>query len=364
VLSLPLWWETYLTAVPRWYRWASAGFALVGLYATWNGLAHGYPGALKGLVFVVYPLASGPCAAWIRVHEGYWRRILVAAVVATPVGLFVLMLTDPTAVIAAAYGFYLAGLVALAASWRHDARRWALVAVACTGPLLLISASRRGPILALLVTLVVAQIASRRLASLSVRPLVIACALGVGTLVLAVGVTGVAPSRLPLVGTTVQRTSQSVGNPSEESAANVAFRFDLWRYSMESALHHGFWSGTGFGRPFDFRFRTVDYSTVDTGGPHNSFVGVFYFMGVPAGLGFIAMVVGAFRAARRKRRPDELGPLQLAWLAAAVVTMFTNVALEAPYIAGPIWILLGWSVLAAKTDDREPTEVRQAALHG
>lgn len=362
-LSLPLWWKAYLTAVPRWYRWASAGFALVALVALNTGFAQGYPDALKGLVFVVYPLASGPCAAWISVHTRYWRRIAVAAAVAAPVGLLILTVTDPTAVIPAAYGFYLAGLVALAASWRPTAGRWALVAAACVGPVLLIATSRRGPTLTLIVVVVVALIASRRMASRPVRPLVIACTLGIAALTFVFGFVGVAPSRLPVVGTTVQRTSQSVGDQGGESEANVAFRFDLWRYSMESALHDGFWVGTGFGRPFDFRFRTVDYRTVATGGPHNSFVGVFYYMGVPAGLGFIAIVVAAFRSVGRRRDP-ELAPIQLALLAGAVTTLLTNVALEAPYIGGPLWILIAWSVLARPARVPGPAERRRLAHHG
>jgi len=361
-LSAPLWWETYLSAVPRWYRWASAGFAVLGLFATWNGLAHGYPGALKGLVFFLYPLVSGPCAAWIRVHPTRWQAIAIAAAVAAPIGLIILTVADSTSVIAAAYGFYLAGLVALAATRRPGRGRWIVVLAACVGPLVLVATSRRGPILSLLVAMVVALVASRRMASLSIRPIVISCALGVAAIVFAVVVVGVAPSRLPVFGSAVRRTTQSVGTTGGESEANVAFRFDLWRYSMQTAVHDGFWLGTGFGRPFDFRFRSVDYLTVDTGGPHNSFVGVFYYMGIPAGLGFIAMMVAAFRSVSR-RRSLQVAPIQLALLAAAVVTMSTNVALEAPYIGGPIWILIGWSVLSPPAEETETTEVRHVALH-
>lgn len=363
VLSLPLWWETYLTAVPRWYRRASAGFAVLGLVATWNGLARGYPGALKGLVLVVYPLASGPCAAWIRVHEPGWRRIAVAAAFASPVGLLILTVNDPTAVIAAAYGFYLAGLVALAASWRPASGRWLLVAAACAGPVLLLGTGRRGPALSLVVAFLVAVIASRWMASRPVRPLVTVGVLATAVLIAVIGVVEVAPSRLPVVGTALRRATESVGEQGGASEANVAFRFDLWRHSMQTALHEGFWVGTGFGRPFDFRFRSVDYRTVDTGGPHNSFVGVFYFMGFPAGLGFIAIVVAAFRAAARKGGPAQVQAVQLALLAAAVVTMLTNVALEAPYIGGPIWILLGWSLLNRPAQTHPPTALRPAAVH-
>ncbi len=363
VLSVPLWWEAYLRAVPRWYRWASAGFAAVGLLATWNGLAHGYPGALKGLVFVVYPLVSGPCAAWIRVNGAPWRAIALAAAVAAPIGLLVLTLTDSSTVIPAAYGFYLAGLVGLAVTARPGNGRWILVTLACLGPVLLLGTGRRGPALALIVAFVVALMASRRMAARTVRPVVIACILGAAMLMVAIGVGGVAPSRLPVVGDAVRRTSASVGSPTGESEANVAFRFDLWQYSMETAVHDGFWLGTGFGRPFDFRFRAVDYRTVDTGGPHNSFVGVFYYMGIPAGLAFIALIVAAFRSAGRRGGSPQVAPVQLALLAAGVVTMFTNVALEAPYIGGPIWILIAWCVLAPPTEAPEPTEIRHAARH-
>ncbi len=362
-LSLPDWWNSYLVAVPRWYRWGSATLAIFGLSATWNGLTHGYPGALKGLVFVIYPLASGPCAAWIRVHDASWERIVISATMAAPIGLLVLTLIDSAEVIPAAYGFYLGGLIAFAATRSPGTRRWVLVTAAFIGPMLLLGTGRRGPILALIVTLLVAQIALRRMAGRSVRPLVIACAMGAGIILFAVGVAGVAPSHLPVVGMEVQRASSSFGAPGPEAEANVSFRLDLWQYSMTTALHHGFWFGTGFGRPFDFRFRSVDYRTVDTGGPHNSFIGVFYYLGVPAGLGFIAIVVGAFWSAAKNRSSDRRGAVQVAWLAAAVVTMFTNVALEGPYIGGPIWILIGWCVLARRAEVPEPTEAHHAALH-
>ncbi|MDQ6879827.1 MAG: O-antigen ligase family protein, partial [Candidatus Dormibacteraeota bacterium] len=363
VVSFPLWWSAYLDAVPRWYRLASAGFALLGLVATYNGLGHGYQGAMKGLIFVVYPLASAPCAAWIRVHGAQWRGILLAAAVASPLGLLVLTLANSSEGIAAAYGFYLAGLVALAVVWPQGLGRRVLIVAAYLGPVLLVGSSRRGPILTIVVALVVSQIARRQMPWRTVRPFVVGCAAGLAVLAFVMGISGSTPDHLPLVGTTVQRSTHSFGSPGPESEANVAFRFDLWRYSMETTLHHGFWLGTGFGRPFDFRFRNVDYRTVDTGGPHNSFVGVFYFMGVPAGLAFIAIVVAAFRSAGRRRDSPQLAAFQLAWLAAAVATMFTNVALEAPYIGGPIWILIAWSLLSRETADPESAGQRRDALH-
>jgi len=366
-LSLPLWWETYRTAVPLWYRRASAGFAVVGLFATWNGMAHGYPGALKGLVFVVYPLASGPAAAWMRVHERRWRRIVVVAALAAPVGLLILTTTDPTDVIPAAYGFYLAGLLAVAASQPPGTARRILVSAAGAGALLLVATGSRGPLLTLVVATLVGQIAWRRRSSRTVRPLVLGGAMALAVVVAAIALGGLDSSRLPIVGTAVGRATSSFASSGPEAeagaGANVAFRLDLWQYSMDTAVHDGFLLGTGFGRPFDFRFNNVDFSTVDTGGPHNSFVGVFYYMGVPAGLAFIALIVVAFRRAGRRDASPQLATLQLTWLAAAVVTMFTNVALEGPYIGGPIWLLIGWCILNPVVEAHEQAEAEHAALH-
>jgi O-antigen ligase len=177
-----------------------------------------------------------------------------------------------------------------------------------------------------------------------------AAAFTLALLVGAVALGGVPPGELPGIGSTITRTQAIFNGSADASEANVAFRIELWKYSLRTAVSEGPLLGSGFGRPFALEFRGADLGTEDTGGAHNSFVGIAYYMGFPALAMFLAMIVLAVRRVGKKQLTSVIQPAQAAWLVAGLVTMFTNVALEAPYIGGPFWLLLGWCVLTEPID--------------
>jgi hypothetical protein len=344
VISAPQWWEAYRTDVPKVYKSLTIAFATIGFVATVLGVSRGYPNALKGLVFVVYPVLSGPAAAWISLNREKWQRILTIALAACPLGLAVLLATDKSSVVSAAYGFYLSGLLGLMMCREPSRLRTWLLIEAWIGVALLGSSGSRGPTLTVLIAFAILEYTLRRTrhpSTMRLRPFLF---VGAAALVAMVGLAGLTSTRLPGFGSAIDRTRQALTDPGSASEANVAFRIELWQYSLRTALHEGPILGMGFGRPFDLRFREVDLSSKDTGGPHNSFVAICYYMGFPALGLFIAIIAVAVRRSLKLPR-STMYPMQLAWLAAGLVTMFTNVALEAPFIAGPLWLLLGWCAL-------------------
>lgn len=344
------WMPAYREFVPQSYKLLTAGFAAVACIATWHGVSKGYDQAVKGLAFVAYPLLSGPVAAWIKVRGAQWIRTLTVAVAASPLGLLILLFVDGKLVVSAAYGFYFAGLIGIMMCREPGPLRVALFLDVLAGILFLASTGRRGPILTVLIALAVAQFFSGGRLSPAFSKLVPGAAFALALLFGAVALGGVAPGDLPGIGSTITRTQSIFNGSADASEANVAFRIELWKYSLRTAVSEGPLLGTGFGRPFALEFRGADLETEDTGGAHNSFVGIAYYMGFPALALFLAMIVLAVRRVGKKQLTSVIQPAQAAWLAAGLVTMFTNVALEAPYIGGPFWLLLGWCVLTEPID--------------
>jgi hypothetical protein len=363
-VSLPHWWPVYQEFVPRNFKLLTVGFAAVAAVATWHGIASGYDDAVKGLAFVVYPLVSAPVAAWIRVSSVRWHQILTLALSASPLGLVIMLFIDESLVVSAAYGFYIAGLIGVVMCRRPGLLRTALAADALLGILVLASTGKRGPVLTILIALFVAQYFAGGKMSPSIGRLLPAGAFASALLIALLTLGGVAPRGLPGIGTAISRTQEVFSRDSNESEANVAFRFELWRYALRTAASEGPLLGTGFGRPFALEFRGVDLAKDDTGGAHNSFVGIAYYMGYPALLMFMAMVVLAARRVGRRRVATGLVPAQAAWLAAGVVTLFTNVALEAPYIGGPFWLLLGWCAITQPVDSDDVPAPDNVSLRG
>jgi hypothetical protein len=357
------WLPTYREFVPLSYKLLTAGFAAVACLATWHGMTKGYEEAFKGLAFVAYPLLSGPIAAWIKASGPRWIRIVTVAVAVSPIGLVALLLIDDSLVVSAAYGFYFAGLIGIMMCRESGPLRVALFLDVLFGVLLLASTGRRGPILTVVIALAVAQFFSGGRLSPAVSKLIPAGAFALAVLFAAVALGGIPPGELPGIGSTITRTQAIFNGSADASEANVAFRIELWKYSLRTAVSEGPLLGSGFGRPFALEFRGADLETEDTGGAHNSFVGIAYYMGFPALGMFLAMIVLAVRRVGKRQLVSVVQPAQAAWLAAGLVTMFTNVALEAPYIGGPFWLLLGWCVLkepidAAVLEDADATRQR------
>lgn len=344
-VSVRQWLPAYREFVPTSYKLLTAGFAGIAFVATLHGMSRGYDQAVKGLAFVAYPLLSGPVAAWIKANGARWVRAVTVAVAASPLGLVALLLIDNTLVVSAAYGFYFAGLIGMVMCRERGPLRLALSLDVLLGILVLASTGKRGPILTVLIALAVAQYFGGGRLSPPLSKLVPIGSFVLALLLAVVALGGVPPGKLPGIGSTITRTQAIFSGSANSSEANVAFRLELWEYSLRTAVREGPLLGSGFGRPFALEFRGVDLQTEDTGGAHNSFIGIAYYMGFPALAMFLAMIVLAVRRVAKRQLLSVLQPAQAAWLAAGLATMFTNVALEAPYIGGPFWLLLGWCVL-------------------
>ncbi|MFL5946352.1 MAG: O-antigen ligase family protein [Gaiellaceae bacterium] len=158
-------------------------------------------------------------------------------------------------------------------------------------------------------------------------------------------------------------------DPHNGSGANVRWRLSYWRYILEHTLHEPL-LGVGFGKPASFRWRGVLYDARrgatddpnDITPPHNSFLNVFYRMGL---IGLIAllvvMVLGPARgvSAARRRFTTYADRALLAGIVAvycfAAIMAFFNVALENPYMALFFWTPLAL-LFAMPPLIRSPTE--------
>lgn len=142
----------------------------------------------------------------------------------------------------------------------------------------------------------------------------------------------------------------------DSSGANSHWRLDYWRFLIEKTMKEPA-LGVGFGKPADFRWRGVLYDARrgiatdpnDITPPHNSFLNVFYRMGL---LGLVPLLVLVALALRRGlvriRNPGTsardralLAGFIGAFVFATFIALF-NVALENPYIG-----LFFWTPLAA-----------------
>jgi O-antigen ligase len=341
-VSLPQWWPAYKAWVPRWFKGSTVAFAGLALLAVARGAAHGHPGAMRGLALVVYPALSGPIAAWIVVHPSQWRRVLTAAVAAAPLGLLSLSVVANGSVVAAAYAFYLSGLIGMAMTTDEPRLRRLLTVLALVGAFALAATGRRGPLLAVAVAFVVGLVVLTGYRPRHLLKVASASALSAVLVLCLVMFGAVRFSDLPGVGTVIERTQRGLDEAGSPEEANVGFRFAVWRYALSTVTTENPLFGVGFGRPFDLTFRQRDFGKEEFSGAHNSYVGVAYAAGFPAGMLLVAVFVGAARTCLRRPRTSTDRPVQLAWLASAVVISLTNVAAETTYIGGPLWILLGW----------------------
>ncbi|MDQ4097633.1 MAG: O-antigen ligase family protein [Actinomycetota bacterium] len=350
-VSAPKWWPAYKTLVPTWFRVSTLSFAGLALVSVVRGAVAGYPAASRGFVLLLYPLVSGPFAAWIAVHRQRWDRILLAAVASAPFGLVLLSAVSSQSVVAAAYALYLSVLVGRAMTADRPWVRQLLVACSMIGVVALAATGRRGPLLAVAAACLVGLIALTGYRPPRLPKLVATSSFVMVSVLCVVVVGGVDASNLPGVGSVVERTRRGLTDPGSPEEANVAFRFAVWKYALTTVTSESPLLGMGFGRPFSLRFRERDLARDEFSAAHNSYVGVTYAAGFPAGLLFIGVFLGAASVCLRKPRSDRYRPVQLAWLASAALITLTNVAAETTYIGGPLWLFLGWLTLRQGAGD-------------
>jgi hypothetical protein len=166
-------------------------------------------------------------------------------------------------------------------------------------------------------------------------------------------ITGDAGGSLPIASIPIWDDVRNVfdRNRQDSSGANAFWRLAYWRFLVEQTLKEPVF-GVGFGKPAHFRWRGILYDARrgnaadpnDITPPHNSFLNVFYRMGL-AGLVPLLLLVGlGLRGAVSTIRRPATGRSDQALLAGFVAVFvfaafiaFFNVALENPYMGLFFW---------------------------
>ncbi|MFD9482963.1 O-antigen ligase family protein [Streptomyces sp. NPDC059991] len=334
----------------RWFRAVAVALAAASAQAVYRGIEGGYPDPLKGAILGLYPLFGWFAATWFLtrpVHEPLrWRWVLYVPTCGVLVGWAL-----HTPVVAAASGLYLAIAAAFGVQLRYRGNSRLLLWTLTGAALLTALTSKRGPLLAVVAALSATALAGRPSGRRVIRwPVISWTVATVGVMaLLAFSLSGRHLSDMPVAGGLMTRLSSSA-DVHTEAGANVGLRLEMWREALRMAWHEPL-LGAGAGHPIEltaFRPRANSGSS----GPHNSFVGYIYYLGWPAGLGFILLVAATLRRTWRARHH----PVAASWFGATVgvcVTALTNVAFETTFIGLPSWLVLAcaYALVGVDRDD-------------
>jgi hypothetical protein len=322
----------------RGYRVCAVLLAVAAAQAVARGLWLGYPGALKGAVLGLYPLFAWGAATWALARPAgeftrrRWLLYLPAA------GTFLTAALGRSTTPAAA-GLYLSIAAAFGVVLRRrgDGRLllWTLAGAAC----LTAVADKRGPLLAVGVAIAAASLAGRRGRRTRVPVPVLSLSLVVVGLVAVLGMSVAhrQPSELPVVGGLVGRLEAGEKDAGSEAANNVELRYVMWREALGVARSQPL-TGGGAGRPIEVVFQGARLDKA-AAGPHNSFVGYFYYLGCPAGAAF-ALLLAATLWRTWRARSHPVAPAWFGATAGVCCIAFTNVAFETTYIGLPSWLVV------------------------
>ena len=164
--------------------------------------------------------------------------------------------------------------------------------------------------------------------------------------VAAIGATALVVSDAGAIGARISSLfSAQTGNLSD-------FRLELVRRGARVAAEHPF-TGSGHFEEIGVYAGRPDLATH----PHNLFVGLVVFFGVPAALAFAALVVLAFRSAWRGFRMHA-GPQRLTAIGflAFLVAFVVNGLLEYPFWNASLTALIVLALAVAVTLDRDASE--------
>jgi O-antigen ligase len=345
----------------RWFRAVAVGLAVMACQAVYRGIVAEYPDPLKGAILGLYPLLGWGAATWFLTRPAEeairWRWALYVPTVGVILA-WVLNLS----MISAASGLYLAIAGAFGVQMRYWRNSPLLLWTLFGAALLTAIASKRGPLLAIVAAIVATTIASRPSRLRAPRWPVISWSLatvGVFT-VLGLSVTGLPLSGMPVIGGVTERMSHS-HDLSSEAGANVELRLDMWQEALKVAQREPF-LGAGAGRPIDVVHDGERLNSA-TAGPHNSFVGYIYYLGWPAGIAVVLLVLATLRRTWKARHH----PVAASWFGATVgvcVTACTNVALETTFIGLPSWLVLACAFALVGVPRGEESAWRPKALPG
>ncbi|WP_306968041.1 O-antigen ligase family protein [Streptomyces afghaniensis] len=339
----------------RWFRAVAVGLAAASAQAVYRGIEAGYPDPLKGGILGLYPLLGWFAATWFLTRPveepRRWRWVLYVPTLGV-----LLAWVVHTPMIVAASGLYLAIAAAFGVQMRYTGNS-RLLLWTLTGAILLTAlASKRGPLLAVGAAIFATAVAGRPSRRRVIRWPVISWTLAtLGVLaLLSFSISGRTLSDIPVAGGLMTRLLSSA-DVYTEAGANVGLRLEMWREALRLAWQEPLF-GAGAGHPIE-----VDAfgprANSGNSGPHNSFVGYIFYLGWPAGLGFILLVAATLRRTWRARHH----PVAASWFGATVgvcVTAFTNVAFETTFIGLPSWLVLSCAYALVGVDRRDEGENR------
>jgi len=145
------------------------------------------------------------------------------------------------------------------------------------------------------------------------------------------------PAQLPAaVSDTFARIESIIGHDD----ANASWRLEIWKRAILFGIEHPL-AGAGFGKSMGDELAFGETDRVD---PHNSYVAIFFRMGLPGIIAFGALwvqVIGSALARSRSVTVNKtlLGMAMSAHMASAIFAFF-NVVLEGPYMGIPFWVSL------------------------
>jgi len=157
------------------------------------------------------------------------------------------------------------------------------------------------------------------------------------------------PWKLGPLPTFAAETLARIGSIVVHEDANASWRLEVWKRAINYGIEHPL-MGAGFGRSMGDSLAFGETDRVD---PHNSYVAIFYRMGLPGIIAFAifwAQVIGVAFARCKRGTANRLlfGMALAAHIATAIFALF-NVVLEGPYMGIPFWVSLALVQEASRT---------------
>lgn len=337
------------TAVRPWLALAVTALGVLALQSVARGLSAGYPFALKGMLLGIYPclavLVASVVAGRLDLVRSFAQRLLPAALMGC--GAAVVL---GISVIPSAMGLTVAAGAAFCTYRGLPRRRLVLLSLG-VGTVLITVTGSRGPALMIAAAALAAAIASayqpsratgQRMFAPSVAVALCALVAFSGALAL-LNSTGGERLAVPGAAKLTARLADTF-RPGTQAANNVEIRLEMWSYALLATAEQHPFLGLGAGHPVEVQYRGLNLADEPTG-VHNSFIGYVFYLGYPAGL-LVLLIVGAALRRSWQLRGSEFGPPLFGLVIAATVACLTNVALETPYLGGPIWLALAWALVA------------------
>jgi MFS family permease len=165
----------------------------------------------------------------------------------------------------------------------------------------------------------------------------------------------------------IPQTLRETFNNNISDQTNTRWRLGVWKFVLKEGAKQPLW-GVGYGRGMAFHWgghvydaRVHDGTDRDVSAPHNSFMNIWFRMGLlgVVGLGWLVVVAG-MRIWPWLRSPDAPPRERAMFIGLTALFVFTtvvcalNVALEGPFMGLFFWTVLGLLLVAPKLLGKPP----------